>query len=252
VFQQANDCFNWLPLAAMIDSDIFCVHGGISSFLTNIQQINEFVRPISSYDHRLICDLVWSDPSATVQNYGTNSRGYGSAFGPEAVRHFLENQNIKWILRGHQCVAEGVECFANAVYTVFSSSHYEGFYENACGILYIDGAKELQSFTLPMLKQTPRDSAVFGTAVGGISEGKSKVGIGLQARRSTVDSRPRLRRNSVAAAASSHYRPMKGRCWELRNAFRDYILEKCCKEHFKKKEDPGNQILAFISQSVFP
>jgi diadenosine tetraphosphatase ApaH/serine/threonine PP2A family protein phosphatase len=154
LFEQANDCFNWLPLAALLDNEIFCVHGGISPKLIDLQQINEFKRPIESYDHVLICDMVWSDPSATVQDYAKSSRGNGRIFGIEAVRTFLKQTNLKMILRGDQCVADGVECFGDCFYTVFSSSNYEDIYENACGVVYVTPACEVQSFSLPMLNQS--------------------------------------------------------------------------------------------------
>lgn len=60
------DCFNCLPLAAVIDDKIFCCHGGLSPSLHNINQIRRISRPTDIPDEGLICDLVWSDPDKVI------------------------------------------------------------------------------------------------------------------------------------------------------------------------------------------
>jgi len=40
-----TDMFNWMPVAALIDDKIFCVHGGLSPELTTIDQITKLMRP---------------------------------------------------------------------------------------------------------------------------------------------------------------------------------------------------------------
>jgi serine/threonine-protein phosphatase PP1 catalytic subunit len=39
------DCFNCLPVAAMIDDKILCMHGGLSPDLHSIDQLRKIVRP---------------------------------------------------------------------------------------------------------------------------------------------------------------------------------------------------------------
>ena len=39
VFNKINDLFDWLPLAAVIDDRIVCLHGGIGSTLLNLEQV---------------------------------------------------------------------------------------------------------------------------------------------------------------------------------------------------------------------
>lgn len=61
-----TDCFNCLPIAAIIDEKIFCCHGGLSPDLQNMDQIRRIMRPTDVPDTGLLCDLLWSDPDKDV------------------------------------------------------------------------------------------------------------------------------------------------------------------------------------------
>jgi len=60
--------FNVLPIAAIIDDRILCMHGGLSPELTNtplsfINHNKRMERPLDVPDKGLLCDLLWSDPA---------------------------------------------------------------------------------------------------------------------------------------------------------------------------------------------
>ena len=57
-----TDCFNCLPIAAIVDEKIFCCHGGLSPDLQSMEQIRRIMRPTDVPDTGLLCDLLWSDP----------------------------------------------------------------------------------------------------------------------------------------------------------------------------------------------
>jgi diadenosine tetraphosphatase ApaH/serine/threonine PP2A family protein phosphatase len=45
-----NDCFNCLPIAAIVEKKVFAVHGGLSPDLHSMEQIRRIGRPIDVPD----------------------------------------------------------------------------------------------------------------------------------------------------------------------------------------------------------
>ena len=97
-----TDCFNCLPVAALIDEKILCMHGGLSPEMENLNQIDEIQRPTGIPDSGILCDLLWSDPDGTIQGWAQNARGISFTFGADAVAEFLEKNDLDLICRGHQ------------------------------------------------------------------------------------------------------------------------------------------------------
>jgi len=59
-----------MPVAAVIDNKILCMHGGLSPELITLQQISDIQRPTDIPDTGLLCDLLWADPEASVRLWG--------------------------------------------------------------------------------------------------------------------------------------------------------------------------------------
>jgi len=55
--------FNHLPITALIEDKIICMHGGISPSLEEFKQINQMERPVLVPEEGLLCDILWSDPA---------------------------------------------------------------------------------------------------------------------------------------------------------------------------------------------
>jgi diadenosine tetraphosphatase ApaH/serine/threonine PP2A family protein phosphatase len=97
-----TDCFNTLPIAAVIDEKIFCMHGGLSPELGSMDQIKRLPRPTDIPDTGLLCDLLWSDPEKEIVGWGENDRGVSFTFGPDVVASFLKRHDLDLICRAHQ------------------------------------------------------------------------------------------------------------------------------------------------------
>ncbi|KAI9099169.1 hypothetical protein K1719_024936 [Acacia pycnantha] len=168
-----TDCFNCLPVAALIDEKILCMHGGLSPELQTLDQIRNIERPIEVPDSGLLCDLLWSDPNPKIEGWGESDRGVSCTFGPGALRDFLDKNDLDLICRGHQVVEDGYEFFAKrSLVTIFSAPNY-GEFDNAGALLSVD-----KSLVCSFRILKPRDRA-SGSALKKVwSLGKS---FGVQA-----------------------------------------------------------------------
>ncbi|KAI3807671.1 hypothetical protein L1987_23604 [Smallanthus sonchifolius] len=134
-----SDCFNCLPVAALIDERILCMHGGLSPDLNNLDQIRNLRRPTDVPDGGLLCDLLWSDPCSEVKGWGMNDRGVSYTFGSDIVTGFLEKHDLDLVCRAHQVVEDGYEFFADRqLVTVFSAPNYCGEFDNAGAMMSVD------------------------------------------------------------------------------------------------------------------
>ena len=61
-WKYCTDVFDYLPLGAIIEDKVFCVHGGLSPELRTIDQIRTIDRKNEIPHEGPFCDLMWSDP----------------------------------------------------------------------------------------------------------------------------------------------------------------------------------------------
>ncbi|MBA0745128.1 hypothetical protein Gogos_007717, partial [Gossypium gossypioides] len=142
VWHRINRLFNWLPLAALIEKKIICMHGGIGRSINHVEQIENLQRPITMEAGSIVLmDLLWSDPTEndSVEGLRPNARGPGLVtFGPDRVMEFCNNNDLQLIVRAHECVMDGFERFAQGhLITLFSATNYCGTANNAGAILVL-------------------------------------------------------------------------------------------------------------------
>ena len=134
-----SDCFNWLPIAALVNERILCMHGGISPDLQSLNNIKQIVRPTEVPDKGLLCDLLWSDPEKGAEDWASNSRGISVLFNENLVEKALDELDIDLICRAHQVVEEGYEFFAQRkLVTVFSAPNYCGEFDNSGAFMIVN------------------------------------------------------------------------------------------------------------------
>ncbi|OHS97716.1 Ser/Thr protein phosphatase [Tritrichomonas foetus] len=163
VFNSFVSVFNHLPLAAIIDDSIFCVHGGISQRLSEIQKIKQIPKPLTNVNDRLVHDLLWSHPSSTYHLFAESIRGKSFTFGVDATTRFLEQNGLKAILRAHQYCEDGLKSdFTGLCITVFSASSYKFDGSNKSAIVVVKGDNYGREVYEP-LPRMQRNNAQFFT-----------------------------------------------------------------------------------------
>ncbi|OMJ83101.1 hypothetical protein SteCoe_16020 [Stentor coeruleus] len=133
-----TDVFNYLPLAALIDNQMFCTHGGLSPDITKVDDIEKLDRRQEIPATGCLTDLVWSDPDDR-EGWSISPRGTGFTFGMDISIQFNHINNLTLIARAHQLVAEGYNwCHNHNVITVFSAPNYCYRCGNLAAVMMID------------------------------------------------------------------------------------------------------------------
>jgi len=150
VWSAINKVFEMLPVAALIDNVVLCVHGGIGEKLASLQQLRDLPRPcrVDLSSRSILSEVLWSDPTDSDERVGChpNARGPNTVtYGPDRVKDFCAANKLKLILRAHQCVQDGFEfCSHGKLLTVFSAPDYGARWKNDAAMLIING--ELQVY----------------------------------------------------------------------------------------------------------
>lgn len=147
VYQSFVSAFDQTPLAALIDSHILCIHGGIGPNSQTLKDIASVERPLHSLqENSPAYDILWSDPCDTAEEFLNSPRGFGWLFGPKHLAKFMRRNKISLIVRGHEVAMGGVYYgFEGKIVTVFSASNYCDM-KNFGGILKIDANCQITAY----------------------------------------------------------------------------------------------------------
>ena len=149
-YKLCNEIFDLLPICAVIEGKIFCVHGGLSYDISALEQIPLFDRKAEIPNSGPISDLCWSDPADDgLEEWALNPRGAGYVFGPKPAKEFLHNNKLKLIARAHQLAMEGYNYHfgEKEVVTVWSAPNYMYRSDNKASVMKVDQNLE-ESFTI--------------------------------------------------------------------------------------------------------
>eukprot|EP01055_Gregarina_sp_Pseudo9_P000564 Gregarina_sp_Pseudo_9__563@NODE_1361_length_1663_cov_4_368842_g1272_i0_p1_GENE_NODE_1361_length_1663_cov_4_368842_g1272_i0NODE_1361_length_1663_cov_4_368842_g1272_i0_p1_ORF_typecomplete_len308_score38_89Metallophos/PF00149_28/4_3e31Metallophos_2/PF12850_7/0_0005_NODE_1361_length_1663_cov_4_368842_g1272_i06881611 len=147
-----NQLFEYLPVGAIIEERILCIHGGIGGSIHKVSDISELKRPLTVAQlpqtplEQKVTDLLWSDPTDNDSIVGVvpndvrdpERTGRIVRYGPDRVIDFLHNNKLDLIIRAHECVMDGFERFAGGrLITLFSATDYCDSHKNAGALLFI-------------------------------------------------------------------------------------------------------------------
>ncbi|CCF59829.1 hypothetical protein KAFR_0I00480 [Kazachstania africana CBS 2517] len=165
IYEACCQSFNALPLAALMNNQYFCVHGGISPDLKTLNDVNKLNRFREIPSRGLMCDLVWADP---VENYDDATdkstdlfvpnqvRGCSFAFTYKASCQFLQKTGLLSIIRAHEAQDAGYRMYKNtktlgfpSLLTLFSAPNYLDTYKNKAAILkYENNVMNIRQFNM--------------------------------------------------------------------------------------------------------
>eukprot|EP00929_Paragymnodinium_shiwhaense_P056072 TRINITY_DN28070_c0_g1_i1.p1 TRINITY_DN28070_c0_g1~~TRINITY_DN28070_c0_g1_i1.p1 ORF type:complete len:776 (+),score=123.87 TRINITY_DN28070_c0_g1_i1:50-2377(+) len=166
VYSLFTHAYSWMPLAALIEDRVLCIHGGlghVDNKPISLDAIARIKRPFSTVfeetgdripreDWKVIMSLLWSDPTAdcgegnhaslrtgnTGHALSDDRQSFIRTFGPTIVKEFVEANDLDVVIRAHECVDKGFLFFAGGrLITVFSARNYAGLYENDAAFLLI-------------------------------------------------------------------------------------------------------------------
>lgn len=151
LYEAAIESFNSLPLAAVVDNTLFCVHGGLSPHMDSIHDIQMLDRFQEPPTKGLMCDLLWSDPARDhshdeVDFVENPQRGCSYFYGYKAVRRFLDQNRLSLLIRAHEVEESGYRRFASHgqrahLMTLFSAPNYLDFYNNLGAVMVYEKGK---------------------------------------------------------------------------------------------------------------
>ncbi|TGO56813.1 hypothetical protein BOTNAR_0215g00080 [Botryotinia narcissicola] len=169
IYEACMDSFCALPLAAVMNKQFLCIHGGLSpelhtlddlkSDVTNLSwQIDRFREPPT---HGLMCDILWADPLEEFGQEKTSEffihnhvRGCSYFFSYPAACNFLEKNNLLSIIRAHEAQDAGYRMYRKtrttgfpSVMTIFSAPNYLDVYNNKAAVLkYENNVMNIRQF----------------------------------------------------------------------------------------------------------
>ncbi|RXW22813.1 hypothetical protein EST38_g3060 [Candolleomyces aberdarensis] len=149
VYDACMESFCSLPLAAVMNKQFLCIHGGLSPELNTLDDLRSIDRFREPPTHGLMCDILWADP---VEDFGTEKtsesflhnhvRGCSYFFTYQAACQFLERNNLLSIIRAHEAQDAGYRMYRKtkttgfpSVMTIFSAPNYLDVYNNKAAVL---------------------------------------------------------------------------------------------------------------------
>ncbi|MGH0150503.1 UNVERIFIED_CONTAM: hypothetical protein FKN15_046083 [Acipenser sinensis] len=135
VYDACMDAFDCLPLAALMNQQFLCVHGGLSpeiNCLDDIRKLDRFKEPPAFGP---MCDLLWSDPS---EDYGSE----------KSSEHFSHNsvRGCSYFYRYRMYRKSQTTGFPSLI-TIFSAPNYLDVYNNKAAVLkYENNVMNIRQF----------------------------------------------------------------------------------------------------------
>ena len=150
IFDRIVNSFHCLPLSCVVNEEIFCTHGGISSKIQYVEDINKINRFVEAPLTGLFCDLLWADPvedenGVMPESADNVTRGCSVVFGSDIANSFLKRNKLRTIVRSHEVYLPGYKKYywngsseLPPLITIFSAPNYCESAGNLGCFIYVD------------------------------------------------------------------------------------------------------------------
>ena len=149
LWKLCNEVMDMLPMAALVENRIYCVHGGLSPDIKLADQLALIERRQEIPQSGPLQDIVWSDPEE-IAGWAPNQRGAGLIFGWRPTQEFCHNNGIELIARAHQMMMNGYYYHfpTKQLVTVWSCPNYMYRLGNKAATMAVDsqGNREFHVF----------------------------------------------------------------------------------------------------------
>ena len=123
-YRSLLDTHRLMPAAAIIDSWLLLLHGGLSPQITR--------KSLSSPTREELEVILWSDPAEETEGTAPSARGAGIRFGQAVSKEVLERLGVEHLVRSHSPVPKGYRFnHGGRVLTVFSAKYVYGLEKGA-------------------------------------------------------------------------------------------------------------------------
>lgn len=161
IYEACMKGFDCLPLAALMNEQFLCVHGGLSPELHTLEDIKKLDRFKEPPAFGPMCDLLWSDPLEEFGNELSNEhfshntvRGCSYFYSYPAVCEFLHNNSLLSMIRAHEAQDAGYRMYKKSsstgfpsLITIFSAPNYLDVYNNKAAVLkYENNVMNIRQF----------------------------------------------------------------------------------------------------------
>jgi serine/threonine-protein phosphatase 5 len=169
-FMLFQDVFHHLPLAHLINREVFVTHGGLFSrdgvTIADIQKVDRF-RDIP--DEGLMTEMLWSDPQV-MPGRAKSKRGVGVAFGADVTEDFLKTNGLKLVIRSHEVSDDGHQIFhGGKLITVFSAPNYCDQIGNKGAFIHLKGGEMKPKITtFSHVKHPGKRAMAYSRMMGGM------------------------------------------------------------------------------------
>lgn len=124
IWRKFTNLFDYLPIVAIVDSRLFCVHGGLDPSIETVAQIERIDRRKEPELTSGFAGLLWSDPSESVSDWKRSNRRAGYLFNRRLTNEFLQQNGLQMVVRSHELVDGYKKMFNDKLVTVWGAPNY--------------------------------------------------------------------------------------------------------------------------------